>query len=207
VLTNLYNLAKENNGQLSLSIMFMPPEHLCSKRSINAYGISTSSLKARAANAERGDVEKLLSEPAPAAAAKSSSTSMAPTKSTQLSGPIPTCFASQSSCERATNNCTGHGACIRKWGGPGDGGKNNDCYGCMCSIPEVRKNGDGSTKTTHFGGAACHKKDIVTSFWLLAGTTVFLLFIVGWGLGLLYTMGSEELPSVLGAGVSTSGRK
>lgn len=57
-------------------------------------------------------------------------------------------------------------------------------------------------KTTYFGGPACNKKDIVMPFWLIGGTSVFLIFVVSWGMGLLYSMGSEELPSVIGAGVS-----
>jgi hypothetical protein len=77
----------------------------------------------------------------------------------------------------------------------------------MCTIPEVRKDKHGNKKTTTFGGAACHKKDIVMPFWLLGSTTVFLVLIVAWGIGLLYTMGSEELPSVIGAGVSGPTRK
>lgn len=181
----------------------MPPQHLCSKRSNNAYNIEK-----RAANAARADPEKLLSEPAPPVAiASSSSARLAPTKSVVLKGAIPTCFASQSSCERGTNNCTGHGTCIRKWGNTDQEGKKNECYGCMCSIPDVIKHKDGGQKTTQFGGAACHKKDVVMPFWLLAGTTVFLVLIVAWGIGLLYTMGSEELPSVIGAGVSGPTRK
>ena len=64
------------------------------------------------------------------------------------------------------------------------------------------KNKDGTQKTTTYGGGACHKKDIVFPFWLLTGVTVFIIFIVSWGVGLLYEMGSQELPSVIGAGVS-----
>jgi hypothetical protein len=175
----------------------MPPNHLCSKRSSNAYNIDM--LKPRAA--ARAEPEKLLSEQAPPAVASplmASSTSSGPSKSILISGPVATCFSSQSSCERGTNNCSSHGSCVRKWGGSSSG----DCYGCMCTIPEVHENPDGTKKTTKFGGAACHKKDIVMPFWLLFGTTLFLVLIVTWGVGLLYAMGSQELPSVIGAGVS-----
>jgi hypothetical protein len=44
-------------------------------------------------------------------------------------------------------------------------------------------------------------------FWLLFGTALFLGLIVMWGIGMLYSMGSEELPSVIGAGVSGPTRK
>lgn len=188
---------------MSLSIMFTPPAHKCSERSTNAYGI----LSPR--SGEQVQPEEFLSEQAPsvAAAAKSSSTSTvgtSPTKSHVLSGPIPTCFSSQSSCERSTNNCSTHGSCVRKWKGVRDAG---DCYGCACSIPEVTTNKEGGKKTTHYGGAACHKKDVVMPFWLLGGTSIFLVFTVAWGVGLLYSMGSQELPSVIGAGVSGPTRK
>lgn len=62
-------------------------------------------------------------------------------------------------------------------------------------------------KTTQWAGPACQKKDISTPFWLLGGTTVALVFAVGWGMSLLYAMGSEELPSVIGAGVSNAGAR
>jgi hypothetical protein len=41
-------------------------------------------------------------------------------------------------------------------------------------------------------------------FWLLASTTVGLVSIISMGIGLLYSMGAEELPSVIGAGVSSA---
>ena len=66
----------------------------------------------------------------------------------------------------------------------------------------MRKNKDGTKKTTRFGGAACHKKDVVFPFWLLAGTTVGIIGVITFGLGMLYEMGNQELPSVIGAGVS-----
>lgn len=39
-------------------------------------------------------------------------------------------------------------------------------------------------------------------FWLLAGFSVLMAGLVSWGIGMLLTMGNEELPSVIGAGVS-----
>ena len=43
---------------------------------------------------------------------------------------------------------------------------------------------------------------LVAPFWLLAGVTIFLISVVSMGVGLLYSIGTEELPSVIGAGVS-----
>lgn len=66
----------------------------------------------------------------------------------------------------------------------------------------MRKNSDGTVKTVQWGGPACQKKDVSIPFWLLAGFTVLLVGVVTWAIGLLYSVGSEELPSVIGAGVS-----
>ena len=53
-----------------------------------------------------------------------------------------------------------------------------------------------------WGGPACQKKDVSTPFWLLAGITIFLVSVVSWGIGLLVSIGQEELPGVIGAGVA-----
>ena len=39
-------------------------------------------------------------------------------------------------------------------------------------------------------------------FFLLAGVTLGLLAVSAWGVGLLVSVGGEELPSVIGAGVA-----
>ena len=39
-------------------------------------------------------------------------------------------------------------------------------------------------------------------FFLLAGMTIALVGAVSWGVGLLMSVGNEELPSVIGAGVA-----
>jgi hypothetical protein len=44
-------------------------------------------------------------------------------------------------------------------------------------------------------------------FWLFVAVGVVLAFLVSSGIGMLYSMGSEELPSVIGAGVSGPVRK
>jgi hypothetical protein len=82
------------------------------------------------------------------------------------------------------------------------GDHTNELFSCVCNKPTIRKNVDGSEKTTYYAGSACQKVDVSQPFWLLAGTTVFLLTAVSLGVGMLYSMGSEELPSVIGAGVT-----
>ena len=39
-------------------------------------------------------------------------------------------------------------------------------------------------------------------FFLIAGTTIAIVALVSWGIGLLFSIGQEDLPSVIGAGVA-----
>lgn len=39
-------------------------------------------------------------------------------------------------------------------------------------------------------------------FFLLAGITILLMSAASWGIGLLYSVGAEPLPGVIGAGVA-----
>ena len=57
-------------------------------------------------------------------------------------------------------------------------------------------------KTTQWGGPACQKKDVSVPFFLLAGFTIAILATVTWAVGLLFSVGQEKLPSVIGAGVA-----
>lgn len=116
-----------------------------------------------------------------------------------LRGILPACFSTQSACESATRNCTGHGSCSKKYH---DSTANNkggiDCFACSC---KATKSSDGK-KTTYWGGPACQKKDISIQFWLIVLFTVGMVFLVGFAVGTIMDMGSQELPSVIGAGVS-----
>lgn len=104
---------------------------------------------------------------------------------------IPYKYKSVEACQKTTRNCTGHGECKAL------GGDGSSFFGCVCNKAAIK-----GSKTTYFGGSACQKKDLSIPFWLLAGTTIFLVAVVSAGIGLLYSIGSEELPSVIGAGVS-----
>ncbi|EME43897.1 hypothetical protein DOTSEDRAFT_71638 [Dothistroma septosporum NZE10] len=116
-----------------------------------------------------------------------------------LRGILPACFSTQSACESATRNCTGHGSCSKRYH---DSTANNkggiDCFSCSC---KATKSSDGK-KTTYWGGPACQKKDISIQFWLIVLFTVGMIFLVGFAVGTIMDMGSQELPSVIGAGVS-----
>lgn len=112
-------------------------------------------------------------------------------------GPLPTCFSDRKALIDATKNCSSHGIPIKRFTDPDS---RRDCYSCLCH-PDVITDDEGRNKTHRWAGAACSKKDIGESFWLIAVVTIGLLGAAGWGVGLLASMGSEELPGVLSAGV------
>ncbi|KAK8064211.1 hypothetical protein PG996_008863 [Apiospora saccharicola] len=114
----------------------------------------------------------------------------------------PSCFQSQNACNSATNNCTGHGVCENKW----SQGTEKSCFSCRC-LATTEKQADGRPSIYHWGGGACQKQDISTPFWLLAGFTIIMLSIVGFCINLLFQVGEEPLPGVIGAGVSRGGSK
>jgi hypothetical protein len=114
----------------------------------------------------------------------------------------PVCHASNSSCVTASNNCSGHGYCYLKYASK-DEAIASDCYACKC-VQTLVQNPDGTVKTVQWGGAACQKKDVSTPFFLVAGITILLLVAVGNGMRLLFSVGQENLPSVIGAGVGNS---
>jgi hypothetical protein len=97
-----------------------------------------------------------------------------------------------------TQNCSGNGDCYLKYGA-----KNSvkECYACQCK-PSERKNKDGTIKTIQWGGAACQKMDISTQFFIVSGVLGLLVMAISWGISLLFSVGQEELPSVLSAGVA-----
>lgn len=118
-------------------------------------------------------------------------------------GILPPFFNSLAACEKSTLNCSGHGEC--KLLHKAQDKTQQDRYGCACA-PTI--SGKGKTrKVTNWGGPACQKKDISTPFWLFVGTGVMLAFLISTIIGMMYSMGSEELPSVIGAGVSGPVRK
>jgi hypothetical protein len=53
-----------------------------------------------------------------------------------------------------------------------------------------------------WGGAACQKQDISIPFFLLASITILAILAVGAGIGMLFSVGQQELPSVINAGVN-----
>lgn len=138
----------------------------------------------------------------PHAGLKSSSSSLdfsAPvafaSNATVVRGILPACFATEAQCVERTKNCTGHGHCKKMYHDT-TSKPAIDCYSCACSPTTSGK------KTTKWGGPACQKQDISVEFWLIVLFTVGMIFLIGFAIGQIWEMGNEELPSVIGAGVS-----
>lgn len=105
---------------------------------------------------------------------------------------IPQYFSSEAACINTTNSCMGNGNCVKKHGNQ---------YTCNCTSTIVRDYGGGSVKTVQWGGNACQKKDISVPFLLFAVFGIFFTAVIAGAIGMLFNMGSQPLPSVIGAGV------
>jgi len=119
----------------------------------------------------------------------------------------PSCYTSLNDCNNKTNTCSGHGECYRKWGSEGK----PSCFACNC-IPEwvYFNEGNNSAKPykriDYWGGGACQKRDVSGPFWLISIFTVVLIGVVSWAIGMMFAIGEEKLPGVIGAGVSSKVR-
>lgn len=159
---------------------------------------SSKKHKNAARSAEQSEEER-LDLPSQSAAASSTLGVIEPTRnsSTNATHPlpqnIPQCFTSKSQCENTTNTCSGHGSCYRA---------HASCFKCKCGTTVARTNEDGTKKTVQWGGNACQKKDVSVPFILFASFGVVLTALVVGAIGMLWSMGSQELPSVIGAGVA-----
>ncbi|OGM39966.1 hypothetical protein ABOM_011250 [Aspergillus bombycis] len=111
----------------------------------------------------------------------------------------PVCFTSNSSCNVATDSCSGHGLCYKKSGSANDEVA-SDCYACKCKSTIVTKE-DGTVQKIHWGGSACQKRDISSPFFLIAGISILVVMAAGTAIGMLFHIGQNELPGVISAGV------
>ncbi|TLS29250.1 hypothetical protein PpBr36_00020 [Pyricularia pennisetigena] len=124
---------------------------------------------------------------------------------------IPNCFASASACMNATDSCSGHGACHDRFSADDSkpetsaDGKTLVCFQCVCA-PTINNDDKGGQSRTFWGGNTCAKQDVSTQFWLIAGMTVALIGLVSLSVGMLFSVGEEKLPGVIGAGVSKSSK-
>ncbi|KIY03581.1 uncharacterized protein Z520_00272 [Fonsecaea multimorphosa CBS 102226] len=148
-----------------------------------------------AARSAQESEEERLDLPSPSSVSDFETITPAANTSTNFTLPsvIPQCFTSQSACENTTNSCSGHGSCYKA---------HSNCFKCRCTSTLVRINEDGTKKTVQWGGNACQKKDISVPFVMFASFGVVMTALVAGAIGMLYSMGAQELPSVIGAGVA-----
>ncbi|KAH7219297.1 hypothetical protein DER44DRAFT_805235 [Fusarium oxysporum] len=171
-LPKLQKLAE--SGELQTILVFLPVDVDSEDKSDK-----DQELRRRQAETVISSIEETAESPA--------ETSTTPAKP---SNPIKAvCFTSEDSCMEATGNCTGHGKCLNKYGQSKD-----SCFACHC---QVTKSESGSV--THWGGNMCQKQDISVQFWLFAGFAIALLTILYMAIGMLFSVGEEKLPGVIGA--------
>ncbi|PSN69599.1 hypothetical protein BS50DRAFT_618639 [Corynespora cassiicola Philippines] len=215
---SISDLLKKDIG---VTVVLMPPLASSAKRSAHAYGFyDMPSVEARREKTEAPlTLESTNSKPSNTPQSPNPNISdledfpviTAADDEGPVLGILPRCFSSEAACIKRTHNCTGHGACKVLQAGNKDLGT-SDCYGCMC-VDTITKVGEdhgmegAKRQVTHWGGPACQKRDVSVPFFLFAGAGILLAFLISSSIGLLYSMGSEELPSVIGAGVSGPVRK
>ncbi|KAH7634173.1 hypothetical protein B0T09DRAFT_404430 [Sordaria sp. MPI-SDFR-AT-0083] len=202
------NLSRLNkfisSGDLEALLVLMPESSRSSKLNQWSVKAATGSDLRRRFNSETVIVDDSV-RGANGAAAPTQPPVSRPTKSPLQAAArksIPQCFTSQKSCEDRTNTCSGNGKCVNKWGGKNgtvetSGGS---CFVCKClATPD----GDQTKhqKLKHWGGNMCQKEDVSMQFWLIAGSTIALVGAVAFAIGLLFAVGEEKMPGVLGAGV------
>ena len=195
-----------NNGEINLAVIFMPETARSAKGPSNPYG--TYSMPSQVLLERREQAEEPMTEAA-ATSPLSTSTQQKPNPAANSSEPITgvpaVCYASIDKCNSATNSCSGHGKCYKK-----SGTEKNGCFACLCA-PSRRNFTVGDSKKEAFtldywGGAACQKEDVSGPFWLLATFSLVLVGLVAWAISMLFAIGEEKLPGVIGAGVSSKAR-
>ncbi|KAA6416388.1 MAG: hypothetical protein FRX48_01108 [Lasallia pustulata] len=181
------------------TIILMPPAQKAAKRTGNPYG--TYEVPSKSIYARQQQIEEPLSAaPIPEASPQLKQPHTL-YNSTFRKGILPICHSDEATCESATDSCAGHGKCVLKYTTGSGENLTSTCYACQCGNT-TRVNADGTVKTTFWGGPACQKKDVSSPFFLIAGFTIVLVATVSWGIGLMFSIGQEELPSVIGAGVA-----
>ncbi|CAF9931153.1 MAG: hypothetical protein HETSPECPRED_007813 [Heterodermia speciosa] len=191
---------------LEATVVLMPPDtSKSSKRTASPYGSYTPpSQLSRRAQPQTEEPLSALTPPSLASASSHPSTPESLAVSTSpVKGVLPVCHSSLKTATSATHNCSGHGLPYLKYQTKSSSESDVmiDCWACKCST-SVFTDKEGRTKTVYWGGPACQKKDVSVQFWILAALGIGLAATISWGIGLLYSIGDEELPSVIGAGVA-----
>lgn len=187
--SNLAHLAR--SGEMETTLVLLPASGTGKK-----WSEKSQELRRRQSQAEQviSASEKPTSSDAP------TSDSGASTAFYMSTSSVPACFSSEDSCMTGTGNCSGHGSCLNKYARPDGSEGKESCYTCHCLSTVDDKTGS----LTHWAGSTCSKTDVSVAFWLFAGFTLVMLTILTFSIGMLYSVGEEKMPGVLGAGVSRS---
>ncbi|KAG9231905.1 hypothetical protein BJ875DRAFT_381886 [Amylocarpus encephaloides] len=182
--------------EMNTVVVLMPESARLSKSPANPYGlyekVSQSNLGRRQASEEIISGTPAVASNPPATVSKQfRASNSSNTTDPLLAGVRPVCYSSMDSCNNSTEGCSGHGKCYKKYGAG-----QSACFTCKC----VNVNGT----STGFGGPACQKTDVSGPFWLILISSVVMMGLVSWGIGMLFSIGEEKLPGVIGAGVSSS---
>ncbi|KAL8645879.1 MAG: hypothetical protein Q9210_006467 [Variospora velana] len=192
--------------EYTATVILMPPSTQKTKRSpTSPYGsYSMPNPKPLQAREVQSEEQLLQAPPAPTTSSAASHNHHSTPQTLKASsvpsnkspGILPFCQPSLEKLFDATHNCSGHGVPYLK-----HNSTEVSCYVCQCQKTIIHRDG-GGVKTIEWSGPGCSKKDVSVPFWLLAGITIAMVATVSWGIGLLFSIGQEELPSVIGAGVA-----
>ncbi|POS86116.1 hypothetical protein EPUL_001587 [Erysiphe pulchra] len=188
--------------QVNAAILFIP-ESTSSTES----NPSQSELNEKVLKREKRDVEKPMISSTFSLSSIDQISALNSSKKT-FKSLLPLCFNSLDTCISSTKNCSGHGECMSK---SGEHDKQGACFTCKCRATNETvtwaKGTKKGWKIGYWGGSACHKEDVSSIFWLISIFTIVMLGVVTWGITMLFSIGEESLPGVIGAGVSSSKSK
>ncbi|KAJ3241973.1 hypothetical protein HDU81_008845 [Chytriomyces hyalinus] len=109
-----------------------------------------------------------------------------------------------SDCMTLNNNCSNHGMCTQM---PNPRASNQTCFFCSCYTNNTDDNGEliigGSNRKVLWAGPSCAQQDISSEFHLLLWSSVGLIVVLVFVIGLLASVGSED-PNSAGAGSGKS---
>ncbi|KAH7156415.1 hypothetical protein EDB81DRAFT_646898 [Dactylonectria macrodidyma] len=191
VITLVDNISKlvklAASGEMETTLVLLP----------SSQSTSPKQWSEKSQDLRRRQVEAVISSDETESAATSTSSNPPPFYTS--TGAIPSCFDTLDLCSTGTGNCSGRGSCLNKYAETDGSEGTRVCYTCHC-LSTVTEKGT----VTHWAGAACSKQDISVQFWLFAGFTIVMVGVLTLSIGMLFSVGEEKLPGVIGAGVSRS---
>ncbi|GAA5875114.1 hypothetical protein JCM1840_007259 [Sporobolomyces johnsonii] len=105
------------------------------------------------------------------------------------------CFASLQELNNLTASCLGHGEGVKGISTRDLGASGGECWVCSCGETWDEETG----KRTRWAGEGCEKEDLSGDFALLFFSSLALVLILVSSVGLLYKIGTIQLPGTLSA--------